>query len=141
MSVQNSVAVRDARLEADEATIGTAPWLFLKTGPQAASCAQATTDGHAANGTKVAVMALPSDWLAAAAAGVKSKLGTWSDASADNAGTIAHYEIWNTALTVCHEQGSVTNTGGGGDITLDNVVVNATQAVTISSWSKTGANA
>lgn len=141
MTVQNSTEVRNARLDADETTIGASPWLFLKTGAQASSCPQATTDGHAANGTKVATIALPSDWLAAAAAGVKSKLGTWQDSSADASGTIAHYELWNNALTICHEQGTVTNTGGGGDMTLDNVVVNAGQSITISTWSKTAAGA
>lgn len=141
--MQNSAAVRNARLDADEATIGTGPTLLLLSGAQRADTATATASGYgnASNGTVIATMTLPSDWLAAASAGVKSKLGTWSDASADASGTIAHYEIWDSGHTVCHEQGTVTNTGGGGDLTLDNVAVNAGQAVTISSWSKTAANA
>jgi hypothetical protein len=143
MSVQNSVEVRNARLDADEATVGTGPTLLLLSGAQRADTATATAAGYGAagNGTVIATIALPSDWLAAASAGVKSKLGTWQDTSADASGTIAHYELWDSAHTKCHEQGTVTNTGGGGDMTLDNVVVNATQSITIATWSKTAANA
>jgi len=73
MGVQLSVAIRNLRLDAIETGAGTDPKLFLKTGAQSASCAQSTTDGHAANGTKVASLTLPSDWAAAASGGVKSK--------------------------------------------------------------------
>ncbi len=36
------------------------------------------------------------------------------------AGTVGHYEIMDSTGTVCHEQGTVTATGGGGDMTVVN---------------------
>jgi hypothetical protein len=41
----------------------------------------------------------------------------------------------------CHEQGTVTITGSGGDLTLDNNVIAASQTITITSWTKTDGNA
>ncbi len=135
MAVQNSVAVRNARLDADEATIGTSAVLKLRTGAQPTDCAAADS------GTVIATINLPSDWMAAASSGAKSKSGTWQDTSADASGTIAHYRLYASDGTTCHEQGTVTNTGGGGDMTLDNVVVNAGQSITINTWTKTAAGA
>jgi hypothetical protein len=48
-------------------------------------------------------MTLPSDWMAAAAGGVKAKLGSWTGTGAA-LGTAAHYRIKQGAT--CHEQGS-----------------------------------
>ena len=70
-----------------------------------------------AAGTTLATMTLPSDWLAAASGGSKAISGTWQDASADATGTATHFRIYQGAT--CHFQGSVTSTGGGGDMTVD----------------------
>jgi hypothetical protein len=35
------------------------------------------------------------------------------------------------------EEGTVTATGGGGDLTLDNTSITAGQTVTITSWTRT----
>ena len=138
MAVQNSVAVRNARLDSFESTIGTSPKLQLRTGAQPASCASAAT------GTLLCEIALPSDWMGAADNGVKAKLGTWQGTglAAAGAGTAAaHYRIVDTAGTTCHEQGSVSGTGGGGDITLDNVSIAENQTVTIATYQKTAPHA
>lgn len=86
-------------------------------------------------------MSLPSDWLGASASGVKSKLGTWTDTSADAAGTAAHFRIKNTAGSVCHMQGTVTATGGGGDLTLITTAVLLGQPVTITTFALTAGGA
>jgi hypothetical protein len=99
------------------------------------------TCGTADSGTVLATMTLPSDWLAAAASGSKAKSGTWQDASADAAGTAAHFRIYASDGTTCHIQGSVTATGGGGDLTLDNTSFAATQAFTVTSFTLTDGNA
>lgn len=135
MAIQFSVAVRGAMLDAIESTISTSAILKLRTGAPPATCATADS------GTIVATMSLPSDWMAAASAGAKAKSGTWEDLTADNAGTVAHFRIYDTAGTTCGMQGTVTITGGGGDMTLDNDVVAAAQKVTITSFSLTAANA
>lgn len=133
MALQLSVAVRNARADVVESTIGASPTLELRTGAQPANCAAADS------GTLIASLALPADWMGAAANGAKALSGTWQDASADNAGTVAHYRIKQGAT--CHMQGSVSATGGGGDLTLDNNVVAAGQQVTITSFTLTEQNA
>ncbi len=135
MAIQFSVPVRNARLDAIETQIGTLAIMRLRTGAQPATCATADS------GTVVATLSLPADWLAAAAAGAKAKSGTWEDLSADAAGTIGHFRIYDSGGTVCGIQGTVTITAGGGDMTLDNNVVAAAQAITITSFTLTDANA
>lgn len=135
MAIQLSVAVRNARLDAVESTIGTTAVLKIRTGAAPASCATADS------GTVLATATLPSDWLAAASSGSKAKSGTWEDTSADASGTAAHYRIYASDGTTCHMQGTVTATGGGGDMTVDNVVFAATQVFTVTSFSLTDGNA
>lgn len=133
MALQYSVAVRNARLDQVEVITGTAPLLRFYTGAQPADCATA------ASGTLLASQALPSDWLGAGSAGVKSKAGTWSG-TFSAAGNVGYFRIYDAAGTNCHEQGSVTATGGGGDMTLDNIVAANGQAWTVNSFQLTGGN-
>jgi hypothetical protein len=134
MAAQLSVAVRNARLDSIESTIGVTPFLDLRTGAQPADCASADS------GTEVEHMALPSDWMAAAASGSKAKAGTWTG-TADADGTVAHFRIKESTDTTCHLQGSVTGTGGGGDMELDNTAVTTGQTITVSTFTLTDANA
>lgn len=131
MAVQHSVAVRNARLDAIEATIGASAVMKIRTGSPPATCAAADS------GTVLATIPLPSDWMAAASGGTKAKSGTWSDTSADAAGTAGHYRIYASDGTTCGEQGTVTATGGGGDLTVDNVVFAAGQSFTVTGYTLT----
>lgn len=135
MAVQLSAAVRNARIDVIETTIGVSAVLKIRSG--AAPADVATAD----SGTVLATLTLPSDWMAAAAAGVAAKSGTWQDTSADATGTAAHYRIYASDGTTAHLQGTVTATGGGGDLTLDNVSIAAGQSVTITSFTLTDGNA
>lgn len=135
MAVQLSTAVRNARLDAIETAIGTAPVLRIRTGAQPANCAAART------GTVLATLTLPSDWMAAASSGSKALSGTWQDLTADASGTAAHFEIMDSGVSTCHMQGSVTATGGGGDLTLTNTTVATNDPITISSFTLTDGNA
>lgn len=135
MAIQFSVTVRNARLDAIETAIGVSAILKIRTGAAPANCAAADS------GTVLATINLPSDWMSAASSGSKAKLGTWQDASADATGTAAHYRLYASDGTTCHEQGTITATGGGGDMTLDNVSIATGQTVTITSYSYTDANA
>jgi len=134
MALQLSVAARNALLDAIETTIGTAPYLDIRTGAQPSDCAQADA------GTELEHMALPSDWMAAASGGTKAKSGTWSG-PADAAGTAGHFRLKDTTDTTCHMQGSVTATGGGGQLELDNVVIASGQTITITAFTLTAPNA
>ena len=142
MPVQYSTNVRIAMLDAIEAAIGANARIIFYTGAKPALCSDAPS------GTVVATLPLTGnsgDWMApASAAGnvvTKTKHGasSWS-ASASAAGTVGHYRIYDSTVTVCHEQGTVTGTGGGGDITLDNVVVALAQTITITSKTITAGN-
>ena len=135
MAVQLSTTVRNARLDAIESTIGTSAILKIRTGAQPATCATADS------GTVLATLTLPSDWMAAASAGAKAKSGTWQDTSADATGTAAHFRIYDSGGTTCHIQGTVTATGGGGDLTVDNTSFASGQSFTINSFTLTDANA
>lgn len=134
MTVQYSVAVRDAKNDAIETTIGTAPRLEIRTLTQPANCAAADV------GTVLATINLPSDWLAASSGGVKSIAGgPWTDASADASGTAGHFRIKNTAGTVTHMQGSVGTSAS--DMIVDSVSFTAGQQFSINSFSITSGNA
>ncbi|MCY1248013.1 hypothetical protein D9M72_613970 [compost metagenome] len=61
-------------------------------------------------------------------------------ATAGAAGTAAHYRIKDSAGTTCHMQGTVTVTGGGGDLTVDNAVIASGQTVQITGWTITEGN-
>lgn len=135
MTLQLSVAARNALLDAIEAAGGASAVLRIRSGAQPASCAAARS------GTVLATVNLPSDWMNAASGGTKTKLGTWDDNSADAAGTAGHFEIMDAALTNCHLQGSVTATGGGGDMTVDNTNFAAAQAFSITGFTLTAPNA
>lgn len=130
MTIQLSTTLRNNMVGQYESTIGAAPQLQLRSGAQPANCAAADS------GTLLATITLPSDWMNAASSGAVTLLGTWSGTGAA-AGTIAHYRLKDSAGTTCHEQGSVTATGGGGDLTVDNTNIASSQAVSVTSWTRT----
>ena len=135
MAIQLSVGVRNARLDAIETAIGVSAILKIRTGAAPATCATADS------GTVLATLNLPSDYMAAAASGSKAKSGTWEDTSADATGTAAHFRLYASDGTTCHLQGTVTATGGGGDLTVDNTSFAAGQAFTITAFTLTDGNA
>ena len=72
--------------------------------------------------------------MAAASGGSKALSGTWQDLSADASGTAGHFRIYDSGGTVCHIQGTVTISGGGGDMTVDNNVLASGQQFTVTSF-------
>ena len=135
MTLQYSVSVRNARLDAVESTISTTPVLKIRTGSVPASCATADS------GTVLATLTLPSDFMAAASSGSKAKSGTWEDTSADATGTAAHWRLYASDGTTCHAQGTVTATGGGGDMTVDSTSFASGQSFTVTTFTLTAGNA
>lgn len=137
MAIQLSVTARNARLDAIESSVGTAPILRIYdlTAGAPANCAAAIT------ATLLAEMTLPSDWMAAASNGAKALAGSWADSSANAAGTADFFRVFESTGTTCHIQGTVTATGAGGDMTLDNTSIASAQAVSITSFTLTDGNA
>jgi len=138
VSVSYSVTVKNARLDAIETTISTAPQLRLYSGTLPANA-----DAALGSNTLLAQGSLPSDWMSAASSGVKAKTGTWSLTGQSGAGSgtaATFFRIYDSVGTTCHMQGSVSAVGGGGDMTLDNNSIANAQAVTVNTFSITSAN-
>jgi hypothetical protein len=135
MAIQLSVSARNARLDSIETTIGTSAILRIRSGTAPANCAAADS------GTVLATINCPTDYMAAASSGSKAKSGTWEDTSADATGTAAHFRLYDSAGTTCHLQGTVTATGGGGDMEVNSTSFSAGQSFTITSFTLTDGNA
>lgn len=133
MAIQFSVAVRNAQLDALEATIGTAPKLRLYTGSAPANCATAEA------GALLAELTLPSDWEAAASAGSKTLLGGPWSGTASASGTIGYFRLMDSSGATCHMQGTVGQATG--DMPFDNPAIVTGQAVSISTFTLTAGNA
>ena len=102
--------------------------LEIYTGSQPAA-------GAAATGTLLVTITLPSDAMGAASSGVASKSGTWSGVASDS-GDAGWFRIESSAGSRWYD-GSVTATGGGGEIELTSITITSGQTVTITSFSVT----
>lgn len=134
MAIQLSTTVRNARLDSIETTVGTSAVLRIRSGSPPANCGAADT------GTVLASITCPSDWMAAASGGQKAKSGTWEDLSADATGTAGHFRLYDSTATTCHMQGTITATGGGGDMEVSSTGFTAGQSFTITTFTLTDGN-
>jgi len=130
MSLQESVAVANAALDQREVIIGASPFLHFYTGAMPANCAAAAT------GVQLVVMDLPADWMAAAAAGSKDLAGLWAVKS-NAAGLAGYFRLYNNAQTICHQQGTITGLGGGGDMEMDDPNIPNNKWVIVDSYTLT----
>lgn len=103
--------------------------LKIYTGSQPANGDAAPT------GTLLVTITLPSPAFGAASGGIKAKSGTWS-AAASAAGT-AGWARFEDSATGKKLDGTVTATGGGGEVELDNTSIATSQVVTIGTVSAT----
>jgi len=133
--LQLSVAVRNARLDAIETTIGPSAIMRIRTGAAPANCAAADT------GTVLATINLPADYMAAASNGNKVLGGSWLDNAADATGVAAHFRIYDSTGAVCHMQGTVSMTGGGGVLQVDNTNFAINQHFSVTGFLLTDGNA
>jgi hypothetical protein len=135
MAVQWSATVRNAVLDAWETAIGTSAVIKIWTGTQPANT------GSSDSGTLLATFSLGSDWAQAASSSSKilANLAVSTTAVATN--TAGHYRIYASNGTTCHEQGSITATGGGGDIEIDSTSITSGQTVRITAFTKTAPHA
>jgi hypothetical protein len=133
-----SDAVRNARLDAIETTIGTAPILRVYNGTMPADETTALSGN-----TLLAEGTLPSDWAAAASGGAKAKSGTWtltgqSGAGAGVDGTF--FRLYRSNGTTCDVQGTFGETADTPDMVADNKNIANAQVVTVSTFTLTDAN-
>lgn len=133
MALDFAVLLQNAILDVIESHIGTSAVLKIRTGA-------APGIGNADSGTVLATLTLPSDWMAAASSNSKAKSGTWEDASADATGTAGHFRLYASDGTTQKIEGTVTATGGGGDLELDSTSITAGQPVTITAFTLAAGN-
>ena len=134
MALQFSTALRNARADRIESYVGTSAIMKIRTGPVPANCAAADS------GTVLATLNLPADWMNDASAGAVTLKGAWSDASNDATGTAAHFRVYRSDGTTCELQGTVTATGGGGDMTLSSTSLVSGGSTTVTSFTITEGN-
>lgn len=147
MAVRYSAAVREAMLNAIETTIQASPKLNFYTGsaPSGGCSAPAT-------GTLVASLDLGTtnsgDWMSQASTNgsnvttkAKHPSSTWTaQATAPGTNVVGYYRIYDSSGTDCHEQGTVSAAGGGGDMILDNTSVAQNQTITVVTKTITAGN-
>jgi hypothetical protein len=129
MTVKLSTALRNAMIASYESYLGTAPVLQVFTGTEPLSTTLPDT------GTKLLDIALPADWLTAPVNGGVALQGTWTG-TALASGTCGYYRL-KSSDGVVQEQGTVYQSGGAGDLELDNVALTINQTVQVLTWTRT----
>jgi len=121
-----STAVANAMLDAIEVATGASPTLLIYDAAQPADTSSADV------GVVLASMALPADWMAAAAGRSKALLGTWQDAAANAAGTPVGFAIKQGATV--HMRGTASPTAGSGEIRFSNTPFTLSQQIDVTSF-------
>ncbi len=132
MTLQYSVTLRTNQVGQIQSTVGASGVLKIFSGAEPANCAAADPSGL------LATITLPATFLTSAS-GATTIAGTWAT-TGSAAGNAASFRIYDGSA-VCHAQGSVTATGGGGDLTLNNINNAVAQAVSVTTCTITGGNA
>jgi hypothetical protein len=133
VSLQYSTTLRNTQLNQVQSTVSSGGLFRLYTGSVPANCAASAT------GTKLVEIDLPNTFMNSASSGSATLAGTWS-ASAVASGTAGYFRIYDASGN-CYAQGVVTQTGGGGDMTLDNTNIASNQTVTVNTFTLTAGNA
>lgn len=148
MTVQWSTTLRNNLVTEWATTIGASPVLEIMAGTMPEEPADADSN------TVLASFTLDETWTTTAADGSISMAAGGNAISssniystnASNAGTAAYYRIYPSGGptdggTNCCEQGTITATSGGGDMTLDNTSISADQIVQLTGYTKTAPGA
>lgn len=131
MALQFSTTYRNALLTQLSTTMGGTEVLKMFTGSPPANC------GTGDSGTLLVTYTLAGsgDW-AAASAGAMSLASLPLTTTAGNTGTMGYFRGYDSGA-VCHIQGTVTATGGGGDLTFDNPALASGQTVNLNTFTLT----
>lgn len=129
---QISEAVKNARLNAIESVVGIAPILRIYDDAGngiPADCSQASV------GTLLVEITLPSDWLNAASGGsITGIMGSWAGVSIAS-GEATYFRIYASNGIDCHIQGTVSQTGFGGDLTFESITISSIgETVTVATF-------
>lgn len=141
MTVQWGTTLRNALLDQIATQYGNTPHIEIWSGSAPANCATSSS------GTKLAKFDVAGNvgtFDDAAASGVKNILAAASvpiSTTALATGTAGYYRVFKSDDSTCVEQGTVTATGGGGDMTVDSTSLTSGQNVQITGFTKTAPGA
>lgn len=135
MATQFRVTERNAWLDAITTAIGASGLLRIYDGTPPATVAT----GLSGN-TLLATCPLSATFAPAAASGVLTANAITSDASADASGTATFFRLLTSGGTAI-VQGTVTATGGGGDLTFSSTSFTAGLTINITSFTLTAPGA
>jgi len=114
VSLSTSITARNAALDA-QATLANTGYLRIYTG------AKPATPETATSGTLLAELRLNATAFGAAAAGVITANAITADTAANDTGTAGTFRILSSDGTTALFDGTVTASGGGGDLTFSTV--------------------
>jgi hypothetical protein len=132
MALAYATTLRNARLDAITTACGNGALLRIYDGTRPASGGAATT--------LLAELTCGTPFAGAASSAVLTLNAITQDSSANATGTATWFRITTSGGTFVID-GSVTATGGGGDLELTTTSIVATQPVAVTSFTITGGNA
>lgn len=130
MTTRIAVAVADAMANA-AGPLANGGSIKIYTGAQPATVATA------ASGTLLGTLTLSATAFGSSSSGTITANAITGDSSADNSGTAGWFRAFKSDGTTAIIDGSVTATGGGGDMQLDSVAIVAGGTISVSSWTIT----
>lgn len=134
MPLSYSTALRDAKMNAIESTISTAPLLRVYSGS-----VPANVGASIGAATLLAEATLPANWLSDSASGSVSRNGTWTFGTAVATGTPTFFRVWNSAGSTAHIQG--TAGVGSGDLNFNGTITSGQTGISVSTFTLTDGNA
>lgn len=136
MTISLTNAANNARQDGLVAHIGNGAKLRIYSGT-----APANIDAALSGNTLLGELTCGTPFAPAAAGnGVITANAITQDSAADNSGTASFYRIYKADGTTPVLQGSVTGTGGGGDLELNTTNIVAGGPIAVSSWTLTDGN-
>lgn len=133
MTLRYNATLRNAQATAIATEAGSGAQIKIYTGTQPASVATAPT------GTLLGTLVV-SGTFGTATGGVLTFATVTSDTSADTGGTAGYFRIMKSDGTTGVLDGSITATGGGGDMTLNTTTITAGGTIAVSSGTITAGN-
>lgn len=127
MSLTFSATLRSDRADAITAAIGSGAKIRIYSGTRPVHVSDAIT------GTLLAEATGGTPFAPSASSGVLTANPVTGDSAADASGTATHFRIFKSDGTTAVLDGSVTATGGGGDMTMPSTTITAGEPVAVSS--------
>lgn len=137
MGIQYSTTIRTNRMDQVNSGIGANAYLRIYDGTKPTNPGTALSS----NTLLAELRGDASAWAAAASAGVLTANAITQDSGADAGSVATFFRIYKSDGTTCAVQGTVTATGGGGDLTLTTTTIVSGQPVSVSGFVLTEGNA